>query len=437
MRVALVHDLLTRRGGAEQLLRVLSEMFPDAPIYTLLYDERRLGLWFPRERVHPSSLQKVPQLFTLHSALFTALLNHHLYLPWFPRAVASWNFSDFDLVISSSTAFAHGAMTRTWPNVKHLCYVHSPARYLWDQTHAVLERAGRGLLGPLRRWYLSHVFHSLRMWDVEMSDMPDTILANSRAVQRRIELYWRRESRVVYPPVELGNIHLNEQRGTSNEQRPYLILSTLTPYKRIDLAIEACNAMQRPLLIAGEGPDRRRMGKLAGPTVTFLGYVADEQKWQLYAKARALIFPGEDDFGIAPVEAQACGTPVVAYRGGGALETVVEGTTGEFFPNTTPESLVDALRKFEAKTYDPEACRRHAEQFSRERFEEGIRGAVEEVMTGGVATESTSTYAWHDLSNVGRGEPLGTEGGVKPRGGHATLRGPQRWSHTSQGKESP
>lgn len=231
MRVALVHDLLTRRGGAENVLKVLAEMFPSAPIYTLLYDERRLGSCFPRDRVRTSNVQRATCLST----------NHHLYFPWFPRAIESWNFSAFDLVISSSTAFAHGAMTRTHPGVKHLCYIHSPARYLWDQTHDVLERAGRGALGTLKHWYLSHVFHRLRMWDVEMSDMPDLLLANSRAVQRRIELYWRHESRVVYPPVDLKQFlnlkPLDPARGRPGTcepenlrtRRQYLILSTLTP----------------------------------------------------------------------------------------------------------------------------------------------------------------------------------------------------------------
>jgi len=371
MKVAIVHELLTRKGGAERVVKVLAEMFPDAPIYTLLYDQEKLGDWFPKERVRTSYLQKFTKL--------PALLNHHLYFPFFPRAVESWDFSNFDLIISSSTAFVHGI--RTYPNTKHLCYVHSPARYLWDQTNDVVERASQGCLGPLKKRYLQYLFHKLRLWDSEVAFRPDFILANSYTVQRRIELYWRRKSTVLYPPVELPDFQLNQKLKTKNAQLvPYLIVSTLTPYKRIDIAIDACNKRQRPLLIAGEGPDRKRLEHLAGPTVTFLGYVPEEEKWKLYVESRALLFPGEDDFGIAPIEAMACGTPVIAYRAGGVLETIIERETGEFFSEPTAESLAEAMNRFEEKTSSPKACRAQAENFSREKFEKGIRASVDVLM---------------------------------------------------------
>lgn len=380
MKVAIVHELLTRRGGAEKVAKALAEMFPSAPIYTLLYDERKLGDWFPRERVRTPTYPPT----CLPAYLPTCLkYNHHLYLPFFPKAVESWGFSPFDLVISSSTAFVHGI--RTYPSTKHLCYVHSPARYLWDQTNDVLERASQGLLGPLKKRYLQHIFHKLRLWDSEVAFRPDLILANSHAVQRRIELYWRRKSTILYPPVELQQFLRIDKRLTNNEKcSPYLVISTLTPYKRIDLAIETCTKLGKTLLIAGEGPDRKRLERMAGPTVQFLGYVSEEEKLKLYAQSRALLFPGEDDFGIAPIEAMASGTPVIAYRGGGVLETIVEGETGEFFSEPTTKSLVEAMKRFEEKTSSSDACRKQAENFGRERFEEGIREAVDSLTRRGL-----------------------------------------------------
>ncbi|MEK7217998.1 MAG: glycosyltransferase family 4 protein, partial [Patescibacteria group bacterium] len=198
MKVALVHELLTMKGGAEKVLRILAQMFPEAPIYTLLYDEKKLGDWFPKERITTSNIQRSAERFS-HSpfSILHSPFDHHLYLKRFPAAVESWDFSGFDLVLSSSSAFAHGIITNGRP--QHLCYVHSPARYLWDRTHEVMERAGKGLLGPLKRAFLSHAFHKLRVWDAEAADRPDLLLAASRTVQRRIELYWRCESTVVHP----------------------------------------------------------------------------------------------------------------------------------------------------------------------------------------------------------------------------------------------
>ncbi len=382
MKVALVHELLTMKGGAERVLRVLAEMFPDAPIYTLLYDEKKLGDWFPKERVITSALQKIPNVLPkkLRSYKLQALvLNHHLYLPWFPQAVERWDFSGFDLVISSSSAFTHGIITNGKP--KHLCYVHSPARYLWDRTHDVLERAGHGILGPLRRAYLGHVFHKLRIWNTESADRSDALLAASKTVQRRIELYWRRESSVVYPPID----EIWFQQPTTYNLPPttssyFLVVSTLAPYKRIDLAIEACNHLRLPLTIAGNGPDRKRLEHLAGPTVTFLGHVPEEHLSELYRGAIATIFPGDEDFGLVPLESMACGTPVIAFRSGGALETVQEKITGEFFQEPTAASLAETLQHFDRSHFSEDTCRIHARKFSRESFEQGIRETVKELI---------------------------------------------------------
>ncbi|MDD5103283.1 MAG: glycosyltransferase [Candidatus Peribacteraceae bacterium] len=385
MKVALVHELLTMRGGAEKVLRVLAGMFPDAPIYTLLYDEKKLGDWFPKERVRTSGLQNTwfPTPYALLPTPYR--YNHHLYLKRFPAAVEAWDFSEFDLVISSSSAFAHGIITNGKP--KHVSYIHSPARYLWDRTHDVLARAGKGMLGPLRRKFLERTFHRLRVWDSEAADRPDALIAASKEVQRRIELYWRRSSEVIYPPVDDFWFEENPTpyalRPTPYALRPTpyaLVVSTLVPYKRIDVAIEACNNLRLPLKIAGTGPDARRLKALAGPTVEFLGYVSDEELKTLYTGATATLFPGEEDFGLVPVESMACGTPVVALRKGGSLETVLEGKTGAFFDALTPESLAGTLQQCRKKSFDHAACRSRAEEFSRRTFETQMQQAIQNVM---------------------------------------------------------
>ncbi len=373
MRVALVHELLTMRGGAERVLRVLANMFPDAPIYTLLYDEKKLGDWFPRSRVRTSSIQPRSEFLGQLFSIFHAQFNHHLYLSRFPAAVEAWDFSDFDLVISSSSAFAHGIITNSAP--LHLSYIQSPARYLWDRTHDVLERSSRGLLGPLKRAWLSRIFHRLRIWDTEAADRPDHLIAASKEVQRRIALYWRRESDIVYPPIDDFWLETRNQ-STRNPQPYYLLVSQLASYKRIDLAIHACNALKAKLIIAGEGPAKRSLAAIAGPTIEFVGYQRDDELRTLYANATATLFPGEEDFGLVPLESLACGTPVIAYRAGGALETLT-GDTAEFFDNSTPQSLIGAMERAKGRTWNAEICRTRAQEFSRERFERQLRLAIE------------------------------------------------------------
>lgn len=381
MKVALVHELLTMKGGAEKVLRILAGMFPDAPIYTLLYDEKKLGAWFPPSRVRTSTLQRRA----------TVSKNHHFYLSRFPAAAEAWDFSGYDLVLSSSSAFAHGIITNGKP--KHLCYVHSPARYLWDRTHDVLRYAGKGILGPLKRRYLERTFHHLRIWDSEAANRPDMLLAASKEVQRRIQLYWRRDSTVLYPPIDdswLAKAGSDERVAGSNAPRAtryalpatryFLIVSTLTPYKRIDLAIHACNQAKVKLIIAGDGPDRRRLEKIAGSTITFLGFQTEESLRSLYSNADATLFPGDEDFGLVPLESMACGTPVIAYRSGGALETVMEGTTGSFFEEPTPSSLAHALNQFRTEDFDPIILQKHVATFSRENFQSGIHAAIDHLM---------------------------------------------------------
>lgn len=386
MKIALVHELLTMRGGAERVMKILADMFPDAPIYTLLYDEKKLGDWFPRERVRTSHINPVFGF------------NHHLYLKKFPAAVEAWDFSEFDVVLSTSSAFVHGIITNSAP--KHLCYVHSPARYLWDRTHDVIEQASHGLLGPLRKFYLQRTFHKLRVWDSEAADRPDKLLAASKAVQRRTELYWRRQSEIVYPPVDdfwfttLTPNPSPEGRGASTPLSPlggkgpgdrriamkhpdyFLIVSSLVQYKRIDLAIDACNKLKLTLKIVGEGPDRARLEKLAGPTVEFYGWRQNDELKDIFTNAKATIFPGDEDFGLVPLESMASGTPVIAFKSGGALETMDEEKTGEFFLEPTSQSLQSVLQKFDHKKYSKDVLTAQAKKFSRENFEKGIRNAL-------------------------------------------------------------
>ena len=392
MKVALVHELLTMKGGAEHVLRVFAEMFPDAPIYTLLYDEKKLGDWFPSKRVHPSKLNSQ---FSILNSQFR--FNHHLYLSKFPEAIEAWDFSEFDLVISSSSAFAHNIITNGKP--KHLSFIHSPARYLWDRTHDVFEQAGKGIFGPLKRMYLKRIFHTLRLWDAESSARADRIIVASKEVQRRVELYWRRESTVVYPPIDDFWLHTRDSPltthhspSTIHDSRSYfLVVSTLVPYKRIELAIEACIRAGKHLKIVGEGPNRTRLEKLAAklqhptpyaqlPLIEFYGYRRGDELKDLYAGAQATIVPGDEDFNLVALESMACGTPVIAFASGGPLETIPEGKTGEFFREPNAESLQEALEKYDQKKYSFDACVQQAQQFSKNQFLQNMEREIATVM---------------------------------------------------------
>ncbi len=374
MKVALVHELLTMKGGAERVLKILADHFPHAPIYTLLYDEKRLGDWFPSTRIKPSCLQQ--SLKTQWAIKTGRRLNHHLYLSSFPRAVEQWDFSGYDLVLSTSSAFVHGIITNSAP--KHLCYTHSPARYLWDRTHDVINQSGSGILGPLKKIYLQSLFHTLRIWDSEAADRPDQLLAASKEVQRRMELYWRRESDVLYPPIDdywLQSKNMNT--GAMERDDYFIIVSSLVEYKRIELAIEACTSLNLHLKIIGEGPHRKYLEKISGSNIEFYGWRQYDELRNLFARAKATIFPGHEDFGLVPLESMICGTPVIAYKGGGALETVIEGVTGTFFADPTTKSLADTLKKYAKKDYKSEILQEHAKQFSKEKFLKKIQEHID------------------------------------------------------------
>lgn len=362
MKIALVHDFLVRYGGAERVLKVLSEMYPQAPIYTLMYDERVMGELFPRSRIITSSMQK------------WARWPRRVYRFFFdkmPRAIEEFDFSGYDVVLSSSQSYAHGVLTPV--ATKHISYCHSPTRYLWDYTHQYLEdHSYRGLKGL----YIAAKMRAVREWDYLASDRPDLYLANSENVQRRIKKYYGKESEVIYPPVEI------ERFEVSHESEDYfLIVSQLSPYKRVDLAVQLFTKLGKRLVVVGSGPQEAYLRGIAGPSVEILGPKSDAEVATYMKYCRGVIFPGEDDFGIVPVEAMACGKPVLAYDAGGAVETVVPGVTGELFRELTVESLEAGLAKMilNMTLYRPKRIREHAELFARPVFERKIRAVVKEM----------------------------------------------------------
>lgn len=355
MNIALVHDYLTRLGGAERVLAALSEIFPKAPIYTLLYDEKKTSAVFPKSRVITSRLQKLPKILRK---------NPRYLLPIIPRIIEEWDFSDFDLVISSNSAFTHGIITPS--KTRHLCYFHSPMRFAWDWTHEYIKEQRIGLTKKIAT---AHILKQIRMWDQTAVSRVDTAIANSQNVRRRLLKYYRQNSKIIYPPVDISRFKIS-----TNSENFFLIISTLTPYKRIDLAIQLFNKIRRRLVIIGDGPQRKYLENLSGDTIDFLGFKDDATVAEYLKNCRALIFPGEEDFGITPIEAMACGKPVLAYGAGGVKESVISGVTGEFFNEPTVNSMEEGLAKLiKHSVYNPAVCRRQAQKFSKEIFIEKIR----------------------------------------------------------------
>ncbi len=346
MRVALVHDYLMQgMRGAERVLLTFHSIYPDAPIYTLLYDPASFGEALPDWEVHTSFLQPLRRL--------------HKRLVWLmPRAIESLNLKQYDLVISSSSAWAKSAICG--PQATHICYCYSPARFLWSWAEEYIDSAPTNIFAKqLLRWSLPY----LRRWDARTASRPHYFVAISRTVQQRIYKYYGRQSTVIYPPVDTGRFAPSEV-----DEDYFLIVSALNPYKRVDLAVEAFNELRLPLKIIGYGPEGERLRRLAGPTVTLLGKCSDEEVAQRMARCRALVMPQEEDFGIVAVEAQAAGRPVIAYRAGGATETIVADQTGVFFNEQTPASLAEAVRRFAKMSFSKQQCVENAARFSTERF---------------------------------------------------------------------
>lgn len=363
MKVAIVHDYLNQRGGAERILDIFCEMFPDAPIYTLLADESTLTENMKKHKIHQSFISKLP----------FAKRHYKKYLLLFPTAIEQFDLSDFDLVISSSSAFAKGVITK--PDTIHICYCYTPIRYAWDLYYQYLGQDGpKGLY----RKILPIAMNYIRMWDQVTVDRVDHFIAISQYIKKRIKKYYRRDAEVIYPAIDVTQFNISDKVSDY-----FLIVSRLLPYKRVDIAIEAANELNLPLVIIGDGYDSKRLRKMAGPTVQFLGYQPDHVIKEYYSKAKAFIFPGDEDFGLTPVEAQASGRPVIAYAAGGALETVVDGITGLFFREQTKESLVDALKRFDSNSFDPHKIREHAKQFDKEVFKKRMFQYITSIYNSG------------------------------------------------------
>ncbi len=343
MRVAIVHDYLTQFGGAERVLKVLMELFPHAPVYTLVHDPKVTEGLLDVRRVRTSFLQNIP----------LARSKHRLFPLIMPLAVEQFDLSAYDLVISASHSFGKGVITK--PETLHVSYCFTPLRYAWDDSHRYVREFGvprviRSLI-PLALTYV-------RVWDALAADRVDHFLAISRFVAERVRKYYGRDAAVVYPPIDTQTF-----RPTAAVGDRFLIVSRLLPYKRIDIALEACHALRVPLDVVGLGPEEERLRDLAGPTVRFLGFQPDTVVARLYARARAFLFPQEEDFGMTLLEAAAAGRPAVAYRGGGALETVLEGDTGVFFDRQDAGSLAVALEDVLRRPWDPVRIRSHALRF--------------------------------------------------------------------------
>lgn len=360
MRVAITTDWLNSFGGAERVLIELHRMYPDAPIYTSVYDPVELPAEMQGWDVRPSFLQRLP----------LARRRHQLLLPVMPLAFEQFDLSEFDLVLTTSSACAKGVITR--PETFNLCFCHTPPRYLWDLYHEYVRGHRAALLiAPMAHW--------LRVWDRLAADRVDHFVANSRQTAGRIRRHYRREAEVIHPPVDV-------ERFAPNGDEPedfFLVVSRLVAYKRIDLAIEACNRLKRRLVVVGDGPELARLRHLAGPTIEFRGRLPDAEVADLYARCLAFLFPGHEDFGIAPVEVQAAGRPVIALGRGGALETVVDGTTGVLFHEQSASALVAAMLRFEQESFEPRICRLNAERFASERFRRKMHEAISRCVTEG------------------------------------------------------
>ncbi len=358
-RVALVHDWLNGMRGGEKCLEVLCELFPDATLYTLVYEEGRLSKVIEEMRICTSFIQKLP---------FGVSCYRH-YLPMMPRAIESFDFNGYDLILSTSHCVAKGAIPG--PNTCHISYIHAPMRYVWD-AFDIYFRCSQ--TRPWVRWAAQAVRPYLCRWDCESSSRVHSFLCNSVNVQNKILEYYGHEAQVIHPPVDLERFTPGGEK-----QDYYLMIGAFAPNKRIDLAIRVFNRMKLSLKIVGRGQDEAYCRSIAGPGIEFLGELENDELLHLYRQARAFVFPGEDDFGITPLEAQACVTPVIAYAAGGALETVTE-QTGIFFQQQTEEGLGRAVEEMETRHsgFKLEDFRKHTSRFSRKRYREEMETAINE-----------------------------------------------------------
>lgn len=363
MKVAIIQEWLVTVGGSDKVVKAIFDVFPEADIFTLVANKNvcdELGI--PWERVHTSFIQKLPKSTTSHRG----------YLPLFPFAIEQFDLRGYDVVISSSHCVAKGVLTKE--DQLHICYCHSPIRYGWDMYQEYLEEAH--LLKGLKSWMVRYMLHRIRKWDMLSSFRVDYFISNSDYIGRRINKTYRRDSVTIHPPIDITRFESCEDK-----QDFYLTSSRLVSYKKIDVVIEAFNQMpDKRLVVIGGGPNLGAYKKMAGPNIKVMGYQPFDVLRDRMQHAKAFIFAADEDFGMIPIEAQACGTPVIAYGHGGSLETVCDGKTGLFFTQQTPAAIMEAVMRFEASgeaPYDSKDCRIWAEKFSDERFKKEIKEFIE------------------------------------------------------------
>jgi glycosyltransferase involved in cell wall biosynthesis len=378
VKLALVHDWLNQIGGAEDVLAELVNLYPSSPIYTSMYAPDLMPATYRDWDIRTLWMDHLPAIHR----------HHQPYLPLYPLAWQGLHLRDYDVILSNKSGFCHGLHFDAASTI-HICYCLAPTRYVW-QLDAYIQREG---MGSLVKSGLSPLIAFMKRWDFRAAQRVTHFIAISTEIQQRIRAWYQRDSVVIYPPVDTDRFQPVEP---SQVEDYFLIVSRLIPYKRIDLAVQAATRLNLPLKIGGRGRDLERLKSLAGPTVEFLGYVPDSELPALMAKARAFIFPGLEDFGITPVQAAAAGRPVIAYRGGGALDTVIPGITGEFFTAQTVESLMQVMATFDASCYDPAQIRTHALRFDTRIFNQQITSFAEQAWD---AFHTGQPFSWHDQQN--------------------------------------
>ncbi len=360
--LAIVHDWLNQVGGAEDVLAEMHALYPSAPIYTSIYAPEKMPAAMRGWDIRTTWMDRLPSVYD----------HHQPYLPFYPLAFGRLDLTAYDVVLSNKSGFCHGVRVRE--DAYHIDYCLTPTRYVW-MPDAYMAREG---FGKAVEWGAKPLLAWLKRWDYEAAQRVTHFVAISHEVQDRIRRYYQRESVIIYPPVDTSRFRPNDRPP----EPFFLVLSRLIPYKRIDLAVRACNRVGCRLIVAGDGRDRAALEAIAGPTIEFRGRVSDAEAEDLMARCQAFLFPGLEDFGITPLQAQAAGRPVIAYGAGGALDTVIPGVTGEFFHEPTPEALAELLADFDRARYDPAACRANAERFSVERFRRELGEYVARVASG-------------------------------------------------------